>query len=66
MDTATFKEGDTVKVKPGVTHPYPRGPLHAGTSKIRSVLTEPAGGVMLEKHLHGFRYWNVAELEHVT
>jgi hypothetical protein len=62
----TFKIGDTVKLKRGTVKLAPVDVRNYRTATIRTFLSDVEGGVLLDRHMGGFRYWNVLDLEPAT
>lgn len=55
MKQRRFKIGNKVRVKG-----------ERGTAEIVLFLSDVKGGVILDRHIGGFRCWNVLDLRHVT
>lgn len=58
----TFKVGDVVKLKPRTIKLSPLDVKNYRTATIRALLADVEGGVLLDRHMGGFRYWNVQDL----
>jgi hypothetical protein len=58
----SFKVGDVVKLKPRTVKLSPSDVRNHMTATIRAFLVDVEGGVFLDRHMGGFRYWNVEDL----
>jgi hypothetical protein len=61
--SVSFKIGDTVKLKRGTVKLAPIDVTNYRTAEIVCFLSDVEGGVRLDRHMGGFRYWNVLDLE---
>jgi hypothetical protein len=62
MDEPTFKVGDVVKLKPKTVKLAPKDVRNHRKATILAFLPDIQGGVVLDRHMGGFRYWNVEDL----
>lgn len=63
-----MKVGDTVRLADTRYRPVVRdgsGREDNSTAKIKIMLKDIPGGVVLDRELHGLMYWNVSDLEKV-
>jgi hypothetical protein len=61
-----LKVGDTVKLKPGCRiGTVPEGREDHRTAKIRTLLSDIPGGVVLDRDMGGMVYWNEDDLIYV-
>jgi hypothetical protein len=55
--------GDTVKLKPGSRiGTIPEGRSDHRTAKVKQLLSDPKGGVVLDRDMGGMVYWNEDDL----
>lgn len=52
-----------MRLKPGTKHRCPEGRINARTAKVRYVLKEIPGGLMMASDLRGCLYWNIKDVE---
>lgn len=55
--------GDVVKLRPGTIKLKPLDVVNHRTATVRALLSDVDGGILLDRHMGGFRYWNVLDLE---
>lgn len=67
MTTQTIQPGDTVRLKASVRRSTLQieGRENHRTAVVQSRLTDIEGGLFLQRDLHGYRYWNEADVERV-
>lgn len=57
-----IRKGSIVRLRVG-TKGVGRG--RRGKAVVVARLSDIKGGVFLDRHLGGYRYWNIADLEHI-
>lgn len=63
MNKHFLEVGDTVKLKPGTRiGKIPEGRGDHATAKVKTLLKDTPGGVVLDRDLGGMIYWNETDL----
>lgn len=57
--------GDTVAFNGTYRHIIPAGRQNNKTARVIAFLSDIEGGVLLDRDLHGLKYWNLSDLKKV-